>query len=444
MYCIYCGRAIPKNSNFCTGCGKPTARKQKRSGLFKCTISILIIVGVSILALVGIKNWRILRELSTEQYLPTVTTQPAKAKSNTVAITATGSTKPQSSDFFVGAWEETYSAYDDPGVFVVHVEFHRDGTTVLWDGYEKSEYWSYYSGTYYVLQDDHTGTVELSLKITSFIDQTELQTHIRVSMEVNETTGLYSLNLCHVSGNEIGVIGNTEHHFYDEMGAGKPIGDTNMVKELTTDEETILETARNVYFEAYGLKVELGAKASDIDNGFLSNNTGQLTEAGRQVLRRIIFPNGMIVFYYPINSGNFAPEGLYGFYLSLAEGVVAEGPIFTDSLGFSVGEYYPDFYNDLSAIVGSNVIDYSNDCSYFRVFFDKEGNTINKNDSDCSIAVEYTFEGSYKTTVLQSVSWQHFDLNKLVNSHGMNEFESQLENRVTGYYTGPTPLPSQY
>ena len=458
MKCNFCGREIQPHDRYCTGCGRPiekshvndTSEEQFTSPQIKSTVKtsqmeiqslgnnkqrkkveqnpkekrkkrkasrwIISTLLVVFLASVGLIIYNVSHSsVDINKDNQTQITGEVIAVSDKLAF----------SSFFLGSWEERFSAYYDPGVFITHIEFSPDGKTVIWNGYEEGELWGYYSGSYKVLEDNKNGTVKLLLNVSD--GKVNYQTTIRLVMDTDNYRGVYSVNLSYESGDIISAIGTDERYLYSESGGSKPLASVITTKTISARDEEILTYAKNMFFEVYGLKVEIGAKASDIGAGLNIDNYYKNDV--------ILFPNGRLLLDYS-TGGNI----IYGFNLRMDDTRLSEHPVFSDPLGYKIGEFYPYFYEEIKEIVDPEMIDYTDyNFSYFRLFFDKDGNSISAADPNCSFSVSYAFEGSYENTVLESICWQNHDINRIINTYGSKVLEPWAKGRVTGSYNGPKP-----
>ena len=214
--------------------------------------------------------------------------------------------------------------------------------------------------------------------------------------------------------------------------------------------KTVFDRASDYYFEINGLHVELGSNETDFQSKLGTDIHSGIHQEGQYYCTTFRFGDYNLALLFP-EKNNRDLRGLYAFYASIPypDSKDATPPPqilqFTDSLGFTLGEIYPDFYNDLVKVTGSDVIEYRKgyNSDTYGLYYDINGELI-PGHSELSpgvcYTIEYTFLHSTKEPVLYNIHYHSKDLYDCISTFGGANLPDYLfEHRITGTYTGVTP-----
>ena len=250
MFCIYCGKKIAEDSESCPFCGKdvsgslrpkagtsPERRsesahgRRKRKNRRKQWPLVLIFASAALLIAVLVLGLTMAgKEPKAGSPLPDPAgTYPAgqagaeltagSGESRADPLPDSGESRadplPDSgesiADLLPGLWEERILV-NGTDVFLTHLELRRNGEVILWDGYENSEIWDYYSGEYSRVEEGENGEGLLELRLSG--EGEEHTTRVRISISDSDSgQEAPELTLIYEGGDKIPMLGEEERTF---------------------------------------------------------------------------------------------------------------------------------------------------------------------------------------------------------------------------------------
>ena len=225
MFCIYCGNKLADDADSCPVCGKAVSvslrpqgdapsgqhaaaahgsregksSAKRRQWVLVPAAAILVLV----VLVLGLTLGRRGAGTGGAGSNPAAPSDPSAA----AMMAGNGGS---SADPLPGLWEERVRISDEE-VFLTTLELRPNGEAVFWDGYENSEVWDYYSGSYSRLEEDGNGSCLLELHLSG--EDGEYTTRIRVSISGYSSAGQPALTLVYDSGDMIPMLGDAQRVF---------------------------------------------------------------------------------------------------------------------------------------------------------------------------------------------------------------------------------------